>query len=355
MRKLLARTKNPGTIIVVMSVVAYVATFNPVRAFAGDTVGALSALPVLLAGRYLTRRGTWLVAATMTIVNGVMFAMGGQIVGPTAGWQGALLGTLSLFITAELVGRVRAAEIRLQKSGESKDRFLAGVSHELRTPLTAVVGYSSMLDTSWRDMDETELETITGLLRQQSTEVAFLVEDLLVAARMASEEITFTQRKVRLQTEIEAVLAGLPTPEGSTLIVSGSADARAVGDPGRIRQILRNLVTNAYRYGGPRIALHVVESNAAITLTVADDGRPLARDEWESVFDPYYRSHSRSGQPDSVGLGLTVSRQLARAMGGDLTYRAVNNASVFSLTLPAVQGSRVVASSPEPTLIGAGA
>lgn len=120
-------------------------------------------------------------------------------------------------------------------------------------------------------------DRIVGVIRQQSNEVAFLVEDLLVATRMASGEITYSRRKVRLQIEIEAVLAGLPTPEGSTLMVSGSADARAVGDPGRIRQILRNLVSNAHHHGGPKIALHVAESDATITLTVADDGRPPAR------------------------------------------------------------------------------
>lgn len=71
-------------------------------------------------------------------------------------------------------------------------------------------------------------------------------------------------------------------------------------------------------------------------LMVADNGVGLPNDEWETIFEPYYRSHQRPGQPDSVGIGLTVARQLARRMGGDLAYRVEGGHSLFELTLPAV-------------------
>jgi signal transduction histidine kinase len=116
--------------------------------------------------------------------------------------------------------------------------------------------------------------------------------------------------------------------------------ASAIGDPSRIRQILRNVISNAFRYGGAEVAIRTSETENTTTISVSDSGTALARDEWESVFDPYYRSHSQPGQPDSVGLGLTVSRRLARAMGGDLIYQGVDGTSEFILLLPMARAPR---------------
>lgn len=333
-----ARLLTPKNLVVAASILAYVVLFAPLRSLTGEAVGALSAIPILLTGRYFTRRETWLVAACMAVLNGILFSAV-QVGAPSAEWQGALLGTVSLFITADLVGRAREATLRLQRSGEYKDEFLAGVSHELRTPLTAVVGYSALLDGSWRDMEEEELEMIIGLIHQQSSEVSHIVEDLLVATRLRNESLTFTRDAVHMRAEVDAVISSLPPPEGTRVSVSGSSDAHVFGDAVRIRQILRNLISNAYRYGGPRIDVSVVESPSTVVVSVADNGGGLPEEEWETIFASYYRSHRRAGQPDSVGLGLTVSRSLARAMGGELTYGWAPERSTFSLQLPAAARS----------------
>jgi signal transduction histidine kinase len=106
-------------------------------------------------------------------------------------------------------------------------------------------------------------------------------------------------------------------------------------DPSRTRQIIRNLITNAVRYGGDRVTVEAVEGDQRTVLTVTDDGPGVDPAQWESIFEPYQRAHEAPTQPASIGLGLTVSRQLARLMDGDLVYGFGERGSVFTLTLPA--------------------
>lgn len=328
------RIAEPG-VLVALSVVLYVLVFPYARTIVGDVVGALSSVPVLIAGSLLTRKKTWLVALLLIVLNGALFAMTEVDVQRNAEWQGAALGAISLLITAELIGRVRENARRLKKSGESKDRFLAGVSHELRTPLTAVVGYASILKASWPKLSGDEREELLDVLHQQSGEVASIVEDLLVATRLDSNELTMSVGRVSIAREAASVIGVLTTPPHKSLEISIPGDIEGMADAGRLRQILRNLVSNAFRYGGPNVAIGASRVGPSVVLTVRDDGSGLPKNEWESIFDSYYRSHTVAGQPDSVGLGLTVARQLARRMDGDLTYRLADGESCFTLTLPA--------------------
>lgn len=127
----------------------------------------------------------------------------------------------------------------------------------------------------------------------------------------------------------------LTPPSDKKLELSISGDVEALADAGRLRQILRNLVSNAFRHGGPNVTIEASRVGPSIVLTVRDNGHGLPKAEWQSIFDSYYRSHTVTGRPDSVGLGLTVARQLARRMAGDLSYRMSDGESCFTLTLPA--------------------
>ena len=111
----------------------------------------------------------------------------------------------------------------------------------------------------------------------------------------------------------------------------------ALGDPARVRQILRNLITNALRYGGPNITVRVTADVAHATVTVADDGAGISPEDRERVFEAFGRATGEPHRRDSVGLGLSVSRNLARAMSGEVTYRYETDRSVFDLTLPAAR------------------
>ncbi len=102
-----------------------------------------------------------------------------------------------------------------------------------------------------------------------------------------------------------------------------------------MRQILRNLLTNAERYGGPNVEVTVSRGDRGIDIAVLDDGEGLPPEEWENIFQLYHRAHE-GGRSESLGIGLAVSRQLAELMGGTLEYARENGLSVFRLNLPSV-------------------
>ena len=228
-----------------------------------------------------------------------------------------------------------AAEARLEQLVRSKDDFVASVSHELRTPLTAVVGLTQELRDGWDRFTTEETTEFVSLIADQSAEVANIVEDLLVAARADIGKIAICKMETHVGQQIDAVLAALGMNDSTRITVRSGEDDRALADATRVRQIIRNLLTNAYRYGGNKIELSVHRNDGTVLVTVADDGPGVPVERRESIFEPYERAHTVSTQPASVGLGLTVSRQLARLMGGDLTYTAGSSGSSFELSLPA--------------------
>lgn len=226
-----------------------------------------------------------------------------------------------------------AANARLTELVASKDEFVAGVSHELRTPLTAVVGLAQELRDHLTSFTNDEIAEFVTLIAQQGTDVAHIVEDLLVAARADIDGVTVVPQPVQLVDELAAILVGLSELKASRVGVTGNT-VEVDADPARFRQVVRNLVTNALRYGGPHIEVVLSESEEHGILEVRDDGPGIPEEHRMAVFDAYHRAHDPKGQPASVGLGLTVSRHLARLMGGELDYRFEDGWSVFSLRLP---------------------
>lgn len=225
---------------------------------------------------------------------------------------------------------------RLEDLVMSKDRFVASVSHELRTPLSAVLGFAEELRANAGSFRAEELGDMLELIADQSQEMADMVEDLLVSARADIGMVSIHPQDVYLRSQAETVLAGLGAYGDTEIQVIGGR-GKVWADPSRTRQIIRNIITNAVRYGGDHVVVEAMEHGRETILTVTDDGVGLDPSQWESIFEPYQRAHDAPTQPASIGLGLTVSRQLARLLGGDLTYRAGDEGSVFTLTLPAGQ------------------
>jgi signal transduction histidine kinase len=117
-------------------------------------------------------------------------------------------------------------------------------------------------------------------------------------------------------------------------LAGDSEQVAALGDPLRVRQILRNLLTNAGRYGGDEVSVEVGVAGTTAWLAVSDNGQGVPEKDAELIFDSYQRSDNAVQEPKSVGLGLSVSRKLARMMGGDITYSRRDDLTRFELTLP---------------------
>ena len=129
------------------------------------------------------------------------------------------------------------------------------------------------------------------------------------------------------------LMAEIDMDANKSIKITGDAP-KASGDPARVRQIIRNLLSNAARYGGDQISIELGGNPLFTSLRVTDNGEPIPMKDRQRIFDSYERAHHVRGAPDSVGLGLSISRHLARLMGGHLTYDHRNGYSVFELTLP---------------------
>lgn len=225
---------------------------------------------------------------------------------------------------------------KLEELLRSKDEFLGSVSHELRTPLASVVGFATELRDRYEDFDPVQRREFLALIADQGQDMAHIINDLLVAARADADSLVVRLAPVDLEDEVNTVLRQVDGVRVS--VETAGADVSALADAGRVRQILRNLVVNARRYGGPNVTISIADRGETTSVAVCDDGPGIPESEWERIFDPYSRSHHREGQPASVGLGLTVSRILARRMCGDLTYRYEDRTSIFELELATATG-----------------
>ena len=222
---------------------------------------------------------------------------------------------------------------QLQDLVRTKDEFVASVSHELRTPLTAVVGLAQELRDHRATFAEEELIELINLIADQGTEVSSIVQDLLVAARADIGSITINPIQFRVADEVDSAIRTIPSELAERLELDVDS-IEAWADPGRFRQIIRNLVTNALRYGGPNVRVHAHNGANQAVVDVTDDGLGIPAADRARIFDPYFRAHDDPTQPASVGLGLTVSRQLAELMDGELVYSYENGLSTFSVRLP---------------------
>jgi signal transduction histidine kinase len=235
------------------------------------------------------------------------------------------------------ISHVRAREEAMAELIKAKDNFIASISHELRTPLTVVLGLAQELSSP--EMSDIERDKLLSLVSDQADEMAYIVEDLLVAARAEIGTVTIEPSSVDLAQEMRAALDGMRMGD-----IDAPEDVLSTyADPVRVRQILRNLLTNLNRYGGERRRIIGGSVGNRVWIEVRDNGEGVPTQDVERIFRPYATAHS--GVTGSVGLGLSVARQLATLMGGSLSYRRDQGESVFRLELPIDRATALVSAS----------
>lgn len=228
----------------------------------------------------------------------------------------------------------RFARTALEDTVRAKDEFITSVSHELRTPLSVVVGMAETLRTG--RYAESERDEFEELIVEQAREMAMIVEDLLVAGRIDSDTLSVRETMVDLQEELESVTRAWEKRDWPAITVKLRPGAEmAYADALRVRQILRNLLTNAGRYGRPPIEVRAVRARDQVIMAVSDHGDGVPGEAIDKMFQPFARFGAVEGQPSSVGLGLHVSKRLAQLMGGDLVYKRNGDLTTFILSLPA--------------------
>lgn len=237
---------------------------------------------------------------------------------------------IALLELRKTVNELARKQEELAAATRQRDTFMATVSHEIRTPLTTVIGYIDLLRSG---LPEDERRGVLANVAREAAEVEFLIEDLLVAARAEAASLRCAAVPVRLGAQVAQVLESLE-PHESTVEV-GAIDGVATADPARVRQIIRNLITNAFRYGGPSVQIEDATAGDHVVLSVIDDGTGIGPEDQEKIFEQFGHATDSRHAAGSVGLGLPIARLLAEKMGGSLTYAYEGERSVFKLSLPA--------------------
>jgi PAS domain S-box-containing protein len=258
--------------------------------------------------------------------------------------------------------RERAARAEAEAASQAKSEFLAMMSHELRTPLNAVIGYAELLDLGIAGSLTAEQRHQLSRIRTSGRHLLGLVNEVLDLARIEAGRLSVNIGAGRAGDAADAALSLVQTradEKGIRFVgqCMGDTDAVFDGDEDRVRQILVNLLSNAVKFTSPggEVAIECgtsAEPDAEarvqahprwVYLRVRDTGVGIPQAQLPFIFDPFVQGetgHTRSN--DGSGLGLTISRRLARLMGGDVTVRSrPERGSVFTLWLPAGDGNQL--------------
>ena len=237
----------------------------------------------------------------------------------------------NVYVVLQDVTDLTVARRELENTLKSQNRFIASISHELRTPLTAVLGFSHELANEHGTYEDHDLAEFRDLIEHHAVEMSHIIEDLLVWSRSDIGEVTINFEPFDIGRLVERTLRSLPGCPARMPKVSASVDVMA--DPVRVRQILRNLVTNAVRYGGEEIFVEMGETDTHVRIEIHDSGPEIPVEKAKSIFLPYQRMNEESTMPSSIGLGLAISRVLAELQDGSLQLERTETSNAFVLTL----------------------
>jgi signal transduction histidine kinase/tetratricopeptide (TPR) repeat protein len=218
---------------------------------------------------------------------------------------------------------------------ELKSDFVAMVSHELKSPLTSILGYCSMLLRRWNDVTEEQKLDFVGVIEQQAQRLSRLVHDLLEMSHIESGHLETNIQPVGVRAVVDEVLSGYPG--NLSVHVDVPDELGAYADPEHLRRVLINLIDNAQKYGAPPVAVAGHQEGDTVVLSVTDAGEGVPEEFRTRLFEKFAQASSGSTRKSgSTGLGLSIVRGLAQAMGGDVHYEpAQPNGSRFIVRLPA--------------------
>jgi len=237
----------------------------------------------------------------------------------------------------------RAAEIRAQAASDAKSRFLANMSHELRTPLNAIIGYSELVREVLADPDGSTKEARSDLRRviRAADRLLSLVNDVLDLARIEADVMEILPAPLVLPDLVAEVcdeVRPLAQRRGTALGVDlERAPPLMRSDAARLRQILVNLVTNAAKFTeNGLVEVRATSHEHTVRIDVVDNGVGIPESAMETLFERFTQvDESSTRVHEGTGLGLALSRDLARRMGGELFATSVHgDGSTFTLLLP---------------------
>ena len=227
----------------------------------------------------------------------------------------------------------------------AKSQFLANMSHEIRTPLNAIIGFTDLLRKGGDEGDEAEREDYLEIIFTSGRHLLTLLNDILDLSKIEADRLEIEQVRCSphaIISEIISVLRVKALQKGLSLDYhwSSGVPETICTDPSRFRQLLMNLMSNAIKFtktGGVQVLAELVQDKAHphLTIQVIDTGVGIPAEKFEAIFDPFVQADtSVTRQHGGTGLGLTISRRIAQALGGDIAVSSeVGKGSTFTVTI----------------------
>ncbi len=246
---------------------------------------------------------------------------------------------LNLATTAVAVLVVLRQNLAIREKQEllekQRDDLIASVSHELRTPLTGIQGYADLLSSSWEILDPHDREEMLDTITTQASHLGHVVTDLIDVARDRLQSVKLHPVDYGAADLVEEAIitAGVAIEVETDLDMS----ARVWAEPGRVRQILVNLITNAFRYGRSRILITETRVGTHVVFTVHDDGSGVPAKFQSDIWGRFERGeHKHDARVPGSGIGLSVAKDLVTAHSGTIGYRASEllGGACFEFTMP---------------------
>ena len=261
---------------------------------------------------------------------------------------GLLAPLLALGVFRTFVNRRRRQEhleqqlARVQELGQAKDDMIANLSHELRTPLTGIYGFALALEDVGFADPELSAEMNSYIIRD-AADLSRMVDDLLVAAKAETGGLSFSPEAISVEREVDEVLVPMKTSQKA--FVKDLQDVQVEADRLRVRQILRNLISNAEKHGGQNVEIVGRQVGDRYRVEVIDDGEGVSEEVSARLFKRFVHDGDAPLTEGSVGVGLAVAQALATGMDSFVEHRQRAGSTVFTLDLPVASG----ASEPAPS------
>ena len=225
-----------------------------------------------------------------------------------------------------------------EQANEARARFLSMMSHDLRTPLTSITGHASLLAGGmYGPLTANQSDGVTRI-RDAAQELLRMINDILNFAKLESGHVDMKVIPVAVRDAVARAesLVRVRLEEERLAFETTCDGGEVLADPDRLQQALLNLLTNAIKFtpAGGRITVSCARDGDRVLLRVHDTGIGIPPDQLQRVFEPFVQLDST--RADGVGLGLAISRELTRAMGGELTVESTpGDGATFTIALPA--------------------
>jgi signal transduction histidine kinase len=251
--------------------------------------------------------------------------------------EGLVYGAVAAYV--DITDLVRIQD-ELVSASRVKDDFLAMVSHELRTPMTMILGNAQLLSRGTEAFSEDERDNLAAEVYRESVSLSRIVDNLLLMTRLDHGErlelepvvLRHICKKVVEEVALEAVRCHLTAANQRTVVMA---------NPTSVEQILRNLISNALKYGQPNttVDLSLYDRGDEVVFSVADRGPGIDAADRERIFEPFFRAKSTATR-SGMGIGLAVSKRLVDTMGGRIWAKnRAGGGSEFCVALPRLDAS----------------